>query len=73
MWFLGHSCKMSCVKAIVNAGAELNYVNEDEMTALDIAANPPCNALVRDFLIGKGAKTISTLLSSHWHGDSYDL
>jgi hypothetical protein len=63
--FVGTGCQLASVKLLVEAGAALDYVNEEGKTALDIVLGfdqeeADCKAIV-DLLTSKGAKKKSEL------------
>ena len=42
MWFIGHRCNPESIAALIAAGADVNFVNEEGKTALDLAQSPQC-------------------------------
>ena len=43
MWFIGHRCHEECIGALLAAGADVSFVNEEGQTALDLAQSPQCS------------------------------
>jgi hypothetical protein len=46
MWFIGHKCHLDSISALLLAQADVNFVNEEGQTALDLAQSSHCSEQV---------------------------
>jgi hypothetical protein len=46
MWFIGHKCHLDSISALLKAKADVNFVNEEGETALDLAQAAHCSEQV---------------------------